>query len=188
MEVKGTSAINTRTFVRERHGEEGYERFLQGLSEPARRLYSDEEKVLASAWYPAEPAFFEPARRICELFFDGDVRGSAWELGRFSASLTLRGVYRVFLRIGSPGRMLARATPIFESFYRPGEVHYHPAGTSEGTLEFLHIDEYSGLWEYRLGGFIEKALELTGAKDGRVEVTDTLSEGANAVRIRISWS
>ena len=116
------------------------------------------------------------------------MKRSAWELGRFSAALTLRGVYRVFLRLGSPGRMLARATSIFDSFYRPGEVRYHPASDKEGTLEFLHIEERSGLWEYRLGGFIEGALELAGAKDGRVVVTDTLSEGADAVRIRISWS
>ena len=76
------------------------------------------------------------------------MKRSAWELGRFSAALTLRGVYRVFLRLGSPGRMLVRATSIFESFYRPGEVRYHPASDKEWTLEFLHIEERSGLWEY----------------------------------------
>jgi len=188
LEVKGTSAINTQTFVRDRYGEEGYERFLAGLSDPVRRLYSGQEKILASAWYPAEKAFFEPARRICELFFGGDVRRSAWELGRYSAHLALKGVYRVFLRIGSPGRMLARATGIFESFYRPGEVRYHAASDREGVLEFLHIEERSGLWDYRLGGFIEGALELTGARNGRVEMVDTLADGADAVRIRISWS
>jgi hypothetical protein len=44
--------------------------------------------------------FVEPTAAMCDLFFAGQTQG-AYEIGRHSAEVGLRGVCNVFLRIGS---------------------------------------------------------------------------------------
>ena len=41
--------------------------------------------------------------------------------------------------------------------------------------------------EYRIGGWIEKALQISGAQDIRVEFEKSIARGDEVTRMRISW-
>ncbi len=185
MEVKGTSPTNTLEFVQQRFGEPGVRRWLDALGPASRELF--EGKILASSWYPAATAFTDPVGRMCDLFFAGDAPTGAWQLGRFSAENTLTGVYKVFVRIGSPGFMLERASKVFETFFRPGEVRLIERGRGLAVMRIQGMDEVSELWENRIGGFIEAAAEIAKAPERRVEVVTHGSAAGRIIDYRLTW-
>ena len=55
------------------------------------------------------------------MFFS-DEKEAGLELGRYSAEISLKGIYKIFLKISSPNFVLARASNVFNTYYNPGIV------------------------------------------------------------------
>jgi hypothetical protein len=71
MEVKGTAISSIPEFITARFGKEGLNQWLNSRSESAKKVY--EGSILAGGWYPVTKTMVEPTRRMCELFFRGDL-------------------------------------------------------------------------------------------------------------------
>ncbi len=67
LEVKGTGILPIRKFIKESFGQEGFDRWLNELSEEARQIYSG--TILATNWYPAKEMYIDPDKVMCDLFY-----------------------------------------------------------------------------------------------------------------------
>jgi hypothetical protein len=172
LKVKGTGIISQIAFVRERFGEAGFDKWRDALSEPARVLVTS--AVFASSWYEGEHAVLEPRDKICEVFFNSDPKG-AREIGRFTADRSLNGIYRVFVRVGSPEWTVGKVAGIFGTFFTPGELA--PVFSQKGKLvmRLSGFPARSEAFEEMICGFAERALELCGCKEVKVERTASLA-------------
>ena len=185
MEAKGTTVSTTPDFVRERCGEHGLARFLEALSPQARVIFTS--SILASRWYPLEYGVVEPTRAVCNLFFAGDPVG-ARQLGRYSADKTLRGIYKVFVKIRDPMWTIKRSTTVFAAYYRPGTCTVLDETECSATVRYVDFPEASGLVEQRIAGWDERGLEICGVSNIYVDVVKSISRGDKEIEIALSWS
>ncbi len=112
----------------------------------------------------------------------------AWELGRYSADTALHGIYKVFVRVLNPAFLIQRAGRILSTFYHPSKIEVIEAS---GKSVILYITEFGSphvIIEKRIGGWIEKALEITGCKDIEIDIPRSMAKGDPVTEYRISWS
>jgi hypothetical protein len=182
MEVKGIAVLPLKEFVRNRFNGR-YEEWLRALSPESRKIM---EWCLTGQWYPIRPAFIDPTRKICDLFYGGDA-GKAWEVGRFSADMALKGFFRIFVRLGSPHFLLSRGFHIFSEYYRPSEIRIDGELKQKAVVQIVRFDDMHPLIENRIGGWIERAIEISGKKVLRVDVTQSLTKGSPMTEYVVEW-
>jgi hypothetical protein len=182
-EAKGTAVLSIIKWVTERFGDEGLKRWQAELSPEARALTAG--TILASSWYSG-PATMEMRKAIIELFFQGDVAGVR-ELGRFSAHQALSGIYKLFVKLGSPGWVVERAGPMFSIHFRPGEMSVVNKENQKITLRLADFPDKSGIMEQVIWGFVEIALQMSGAKEISIELPKQLALGHPLSEFLIQW-
>ncbi len=184
MECKGTAVTALVDYVRSTQGEEGVRRLLERLPDDSRALLAD--KILPSGWYPFVPAFVTPTRVVCELFHGGDVSG-AWQVGRYSADSALKGVYKALLVFVSPKTVVERGPGVLAAYYRPLETRVTKLAEGRYGLHLSGMDEPSPIFDRRIAGWTERALEMAGAKDIEIDLVSSASDGAPATEIHFVW-
>ncbi len=185
LEMKGTAVATQMGYVRDNFGEDGYQQWIEALSPEARTIV--EGAVLESNWYEGECAVVELRSKICQVFYKGDPRGS-WELGRYSAERALTGIYKVFLRVGSPNWMIDRGNMVFNRFFRPGLMETVQNEKNLAITQLKDFPESTGLVEMTIAGFIEKGLELSGTKNINVLITKSFSRGDDYTEFKYTWT
>ncbi len=184
MEVKGTAIEATIEHVRGTYGEEGLSRLLASVSAPSRRIL--EKMILPSTWYPIGPGLFEPTRAVCDLFHGGDLAG-AWHVGRASADSALKGIYKALLVLVSPTTVVERGPGILATYYRPLQTKVTKLGEGRYSLQLAGVDEPSPVFDRRIAGWAERALEMAGAKELRVDIVSSAADGAPVSEIHFVW-
>jgi hypothetical protein len=185
MDVKGTAISSIPEFIAKRFGKEGLTRWLSSLTETARKVY--ERPILAGNWYPLKEIMLEPTKKMCELFYHGDAKG-AREGGRYSAELGLKGVYKIFVKFGSPEFLIRRASAIFTSYYQPSEMKVVAQEDKKAVVHINQFLEPSSLVENRIAGWMERALEISGCKNVNILIAQSLAKGAPYTEIIATWA
>ena len=184
MEAKGTLLISVQEFVLAYFGGDGFVRWLTSLPPDAAEAYRS--KIPPSQWFPMNQYLAKPLRSVCEHFFDGDSRG-AWECGRYSADLASNRFLRLFVRMASTHLLLKRATDILEMYYKPCRSKLTDYGSGHATL---HIIEFEGIntdLEHRIGGWIERALEISSGGKAEVKISKSLAGGDKVTEYETKW-
>ncbi len=184
MQVKGTAVASIPIFIREKFGEEGFKRWLDSISPEASKVYSS--SILVSSWYPLKEILVEPSANICKLFYNGNLSG-VWECGRFSAEYGLRGIYKIFVKFGSPGFLIKRASIILPTYYKPSAIEVIENTRDYAILHITQFPEINKLIEFRIAGWMEHALEISGCKDVEIKITKSLTEGDPYTEFQDSW-
>ena len=91
----------------------------------------------------------------------------ARKLGANGAEKNLKGIYKIFYRIGSPEFIIKRAAKVFATYYDKGE--FTTISNKDGEVRFRLTDfpDLSECWIERIAGWMEKTLELSGGKNPR---------------------
>lgn len=184
MEIKGSAVKSIREYVEKLHPHR-FDEWIESLPEESKEIFTS--PIDATNWYPIISAAIIPTQKIDILIFNSTEKG-AWELGRYSADTALHGIYKVFVRVLNPAYLIQRASRILSTFYHPSkmEVIEH---SSKSVI--LHITEFGTphvIIEERIGGWIEKALEITRCKDIGIEIPKSMAKGDPITEYRISWS
>ncbi|HBE72607.1 MAG TPA: hypothetical protein DDW31_00620 [candidate division Zixibacteria bacterium] len=185
MEVKGTGIVVLPEYVRRRHGEAAYIRWLGSLPESSRNLF--QSTVRLSDWFPADESYLGPTAAACRMFFADEAAG-ARELGRFSADYALGGVYRMFLRLGSAGFFIGRAASMLSAYLRPCRSRVESVEDGRAVVQITELPGIHRLLEHRVAGWIQRALEIHGCREVEVAVTRSLAGGDAATEFLITWS
>lgn len=184
MDVKGSVLIAVPKFVQARFGVEAQRRWLDALSPQAQEVYG--KPILTSLWYPILPCLAEPTVVLCDLFYGKDLKG-AWESGRFTAEEALSGVYKIFAIVGSPQTILKKGCAAMSMLYKDSEIALTTSGEKSGTLTVTRFPEPHPALEMRLGGFIERSLEICKCKNARVALGRRMTKGDPVTEYHITW-
>ena len=185
MEIKGVAAKSISEFVKKKYPSE-YNSWINSLPPQSRKLIYD--GIVSNKWYPVDEAAVLPTKKLGELLFNNNMKNAAWESGRYSAESALTGIYKLYVRLSSPGHIINRASRIFSAYYNPAEIE--TKNFKEKSVE-VHMTKFyppNDLIEYRIGGWIEKALELSGCDSVDVILEKSLARGDFSTVYKINWN
>lgn len=182
MEVRGSVVSNINAYVKEMHPE-NYDNWINSLSEPSRELM---KATSSSKWYPINEGILEPTQLMCDQLYDSAKEG-AWKSGRYSAEVGLTGVYKVFVVISTPTFLIKRASRVLATFYAPTDVAVVDSTDHSMLVHFSRLPTANEYLEYRIAGWMEKALEICGCKDLSVRTTQSIAKGDDLFEVQISW-
>ena len=174
MEVKGAAVAAIPSFIHEKFGEAGFDQWLRAISSEANKVY--ESPVLVGTWYSLKAVAIDPVAKACELFYFGNLRG-AWDFGRFTAEYGLKGVFAMFVDPESPEVLIERGGIIISAYFNPSPVLAIESSEGHALVKIKEFPEVDELLELYVGGWIERALEMSGCEDVRVKITSSLSKG-----------
>ncbi len=184
MHVMGNSILAVPAFVRA-HYPDQYEDWVDSLSPAAREIQKG--IILANKLYPLYEAMVEPTSKVCEMFFNGDERG-AWQSGKFSADFALKGIYRLFYKIGKPQFIIERASRVFSDYYPEGELRVSESGSNGCVVHIVKFPEPYRVLEYDMAGWMEGTLELLGCQDVTITITQSLAKGDPVTEFVATWA
>ena len=96
-------------------------------------------------------------------------------------------IYRAFLELGPPHILVQRAGLIFGTHYRPGRGVTVERTQKSATTRYEDFPEETGLVEQRIAGWIERGLEIAGARNPKVIITKSVSRGDPYIEMTASW-
>ena len=182
-QVKGTAVGASVRFVSERFGELGLEGVLSALPEEDRLLL--EGGVLASSWYPMPVflRFMEEAEKQLGAQEPDLVR----HMGRASADYGVKTVYKIFFKIGSPEFIIGRAARVFSSYYDTGELVILETRAGRCLAELKGFEGGAPQFCERIFGWMQRTLELAGAKNLRPRHDVCVHRGGPLCRFEGDW-
>lgn len=182
MLVKGAVIKPTLEFVKRNHPD-SYNAWLGLLSPECREIL---EQGSVTSWYPLRLAMIEPTETLCQMLPD---RGEdlAWDLGRFSADFALRGIFRIFVRLGSPAFIIKRASRVFANYYTNAVIRIPDSGPNHAVVHITEFPEPHRLVDRRICGWMERACEISGASDVKSEIISSLADGSPLTEFRFTW-
>ena len=184
MQVKGTAVQSIPLFVRATFGDKGYEKWLQSLSDPVRHTLS--MNILDNAWFPLNAGVVEPALKLCKLFYGGSMNGAV-EAGRFGAEYGLQRVVKLSIANVSPEFLISRADEILTNYYQPSAIELVNRGPKSATLRITKFETPHPVIEHRIKGWMERALEVSGARIASVHIRQSMTNGAPYTEFVASW-
>lgn len=185
MEVKGTALVPVPVFIKSTFGEPRFNEWLNTLSPKAREVYS--APILSSSWFSLKEIFSEPTKQICDMFYHGQLLGAS-ECGKFSADFALKGIYRIFVQLGSPEFFLDRAAIMLPTYYKPSKMQLIEKSKNSGTVRIVEFPEIDPYVEARIMGWINRALEISGCKNLLVRTTASHTKGQPYTEITATWN
>lgn len=161
MKIKGTAVKSTPQFVKDRF-KDSYTKWMNSLPNEAKAIMG--KPINVTEWYPLTESVIQPTETIGKLFFE-DNNEAAFEVGRYSAEVALKGVYKVFMLIATPAFMITRATKIFSTYYDPAEIKMIESSANGTTIEIRKFKERDSIIGYRIVGWMYKAIEMMNKKN-----------------------
>jgi len=93
----------------------------------------------------------------------------------------------VLVKLRSPLVLIKKAQSILPAYYRPCEIDI-PEHSKEHVI--VHIKKFPNMTkviEYRIAGWMERAIEITGCKHVTVNITKALSDYDKYTEYVIHW-
>lgn len=179
--IKGTALLDTVEAARKREGEQRLAQIVQSLLPPFRHVF--ENGIVPTSYYSLDAfvAFLEAGFRL-----GGDDERILIKRTEAVAERQLTGLYRVFIKLGSPEFVIRRITTIHQTFFTGVGI----------SVELRHGDarvRYSGfrkqhrLMEYVMFGFYQKALQICGAREARAQMSVPMADDAEFCELHITW-
>lgn len=184
MDAKGTVLISVQEFVLAYFGGEGFVKWISALDPMTAEMYRS--KISPKAWFPLQRTLNKPTQAFCDLFFDGSPKG-AWECGRYSADLAATRFLRLFVRLASVNILLKRASDILPMYYKPCRLVVSENEADHAALQVVHFPQIDEMIEHRIGGWVQRAVEISGKAKVTVEIQRSLTKGDKVTEYGIHW-
>jgi hypothetical protein len=184
-EVKGVIIYSITNSIVDKFGQYGLERWLRLLSPQARKVYSS--KVDRDAWFPLKETLIEPMANIAQLFFEWDLKAAAWEFGRLSADVKFHGILKLLVKIPPPTTLVNKAGEYLPSYYRPCTVSVPVSEPKFCVVRISRFPEMDKTTEYRICGWMERSLEITGCKGVKVNIVKSLTNFQPVSEYELRW-
>ena len=184
MKVKGAVVKSTHDFIKNKFPDK-YTEWIAQLPKDSKKIFS--EPIMSTEWYAAESSVIVPTRLASKMLFSNAQEG-AWQAGRYSADVGLKGVYKVFVLLATPKFVIQRSTQVMVTMYKPAEMQIVELNKNSSILRAVQLPINNEIIEYRMAGWMERALEICGAKNISVSITKHLSQGDSYTEFQGSWS
>lgn len=184
MEIKGTAVIAIRDYIKTNYKEK-YNEWLGSLPEDSKIIYNN--AIDSSKWYPLDKGGVIPTRKLAEFFHQGDYKNGAWTSGNYSAEKALTGIYKIFVKASSPAYIVDRASRVFSTYYRPCEMSVISKKENWVLIQISQMTSSDEVIEYRIAGWIQKALEISGANNVQITFPKSITKGDSVTEMEINW-
>lgn len=181
--IKGASVLDSVRAIRRRSGDEAFDKLVDGLDDEAKAMFRGD--IVASSWYPLDPFV---------RFLEADIRETAGgnevvlvERTEQLIEKQLRGIYRIFVRLGSPEFVLKRISVVHMTYYNGVLVETTSLTPGRAVLRYTGFERRHRLVGYAIIGFFKKALEISGAKDVKASWTIPIGDPKGYAELAVTW-
>jgi len=98
----------------------------------------------------------------------------------------LRGIYKIFVKLGSPGFVINRIAAVHATYFRGIQIVPQVEGHS-ATIRYIGFRKQHSIMEFAIMGFFRKALAVSGAKQVRLKFTVPIAQGGTYLELAITW-
>ena len=182
--IKGASLLARLEYVTEKGGPQLLERVLARLAPADRKVL--EGRPLPGSFFPLElnERLDEAIARAVNPL---DPLGVYRELGRASAQKNLQKFHAIFLRGQNPHAVLEGFPAVRGTYYSDGTASYDRTSDTSGVLRVEGASSHSRPDCGSTAGYFERAIELVGAQDARVELARCRGRGDALCEFRCGW-
>ncbi len=182
MTAKGTILKAAIEYVRDRQGEEGWNRVVDRVGDDTRKVVTG--LILPSSRYPLRHVV-DVCEGIDRVFGRGDLQ-LCWEIGRFAAEYEVNMLHKVFLKVARLDYWFRIAGSTWRTYYSHGKLEPQIRG-QEGTLTLSDFNPISKAICFRFGGWVQRVAQMTTSNPVRMQHTACVLDGADACRWEGSW-
>jgi hypothetical protein len=175
--------LGTVDFVATEYGEAAKEAWLNALEEEIQHAH---RYPLASSWYPLK-TYWKAGVAACREFAPDSLTEAVRKWGAHGAQVQLTGIYRIFLKVGSPNMMFRLAAKIWKIYYSEGTMVIPVNEKGHVVAQLRDFSIQDPLWGESCAGWIARAVQLTGKKNTQVTVTQTPRGDEGFFEFSISW-
>jgi uncharacterized protein (TIGR02265 family) len=182
--IKGASLLARLEYVTEKGGPQLLERVLARLAPADRKVL--EGRPLPGSFFPLElnERLDEAIARAVNPL---DPLGVYRELGRASAQKNLQKFHAIFLRGQNPHALLEGFPAVRGTYYSDGTASYDRTSDTSGILRVKGASSHSRPDCESTAGYFERAIELVGAQDARVDLARCRGRGDAQCEFRCGW-
>ena len=140
---------------------------------------------MPSDWYSLD-AFVE----FLEMNVMVTAQGNESELIRRSEVLVeqhLKGVYKLFVRFGSPEFVLNRLAVVHRAYFQGVEIEVSVPAPGKGIVRYTGFAKEHRLIGMSIIGYFRKALEIAGAREVKAGFTTSIDEDKGFCELILSW-
>lgn len=184
MEVKGTAVKSIPEFVKRKFPEH-FDKWLNHLPEASHEIMKG--AIFTSSWYSLLWALSVPLHAIGDICYNNNRKAAAWDMGRYSADIALNGVYKFFVQLGTPKFLIQKGSRVFVTYFQPSEMKVVEYAKQKLVIHILKFSEIDEIVEYNIAGWIERALEISGCENLKIDITKSLAKGNNITEFYITW-
>jgi hypothetical protein len=184
VQIKGSVLLDSITGIQRRDGERGLEEIIAMLDGDTKKMF--QTTVSASTWYPLDLFV-----RFLAVELKKSAGGNEEVLVTRAEKLVerqLRGVYKIFIKFGSPEFLMKRLTAVNITYFTGVQADVQVTGPGKLTIRFTGFEKQHRLMGFALIGFFRKALELSGSANRQVRFTTPIEAGEKFAEMLVSWS
>jgi hypothetical protein len=181
-QIKGTVLLDTLAAIKARAGESELAKIISHLSPETRTIFG--AAIHSSTWYPLD-AFVEFLEVDIRETAGGDREMLAKRAERVIES-QLKGIYRVFVRLGSPGFVISRISAVHATYFDGVQI-IPELEPHKAVVKYVGFARHHEIMGYTIVGFYRKALEISGAKQATVQFTVPIAGGGPYSELTITW-
>ena len=185
--IKGTGLIDTIKAIKgikHRAGEQELRRIVGQMGPETRKVF--EAQVKSWDWYSID---------VCAELLEVLVRETAngnpeilTALAEKAIDAQLRGAYRIFIKLGSPGYVIKRIAAVHETYFEGIQIIPDVDDSGQASIRYVGFKKRHAIMQYTIIGFFRKALELSGAKQVTVGFKVPMSDDTDYSEIAITWA
>ncbi len=157
--IKGTVLNSAVNFIKTFYGIPEYTDVLKAMKPEFRKEVSG--NILASHWYPIE--MLHEIHSVIASKHPED-KQIHFKMGVFSAEQSLRGVYRIFLKVGNLGYIMSKSATVWSLNYSEGKMELIDRQKDSVVVKISDFPAVNQAFSERLLGYMFKVGDLSGEK------------------------
>ena len=183
--VRGTNLILLKEFVRNKFGEEGYQKWLTAMQPSSLLIFKNE--ILSDEWYPYTPAFHNPYRLVCDLFYDGANTGIK-EISEYSYNKIIPTWIKNFLMFLPKDFVLSYSVEfLFKNLFDPVSIEIIKSRKGVLIAHIKDFNEDSDVLELSIMYWASSLLESINSVKSSIEITKSMKEGNAYTELFLKW-
>ena len=184
VKVKGRALLDTVENIRNRRGEPVLQELIASLSPPHQQVFRD--GIVFSHWYPLDAMTALMTADVAK--HDGGNGSVVVQRSEEVIDKQLRGVYRIFIRFGSPEFVIKRIAAIHETYFENVGVEHQFLEDKRAVVRYAGFEPSHAIIEHAIVGFYRKALQIAGAARVDARFVVPIASGRPSADVEIRWS
>jgi hypothetical protein len=183
IKIKGSVLLDAVKWARQKFGDEQIDRIISLMDAEAKSIFLGQ--IMRSDWYPVEAFVNYIEIELQEIF--GRNTESLIELTGEPVAKQLRGIYALFVKLGSPEFLIKRLSVVTDTYFKGIEVKPTMVTPGKATVQYIGFEKQHAVIQFVIIGFYKKALEISGAKNVKIRFTTPIGEGKGYSELTVSW-